>query len=82
MLLIHGDADEIVPITQSEDMQKALDKAGHKTELIRLKNAGHGLWSDDTAEYYLSAVGAFLWEQLGPGYGVDVPAVRLPPPRR
>jgi hypothetical protein len=63
-------------------MQKALDKAGHKTELIRLKNAGHGPWSADTSTYSLSAVGAFLWEQLGPGYGVDAPAVRLPPPKQ
>lgn len=47
ILLIHGDKDEGVPCSQSENMQKVLEKSGRKTELIRLKNEGHGSFGED-----------------------------------
>ena len=82
MLLVHGDKDEIVPFSQSVDFQKALEKAGHKTELIRLEGEGHGGFSSDDSKYFLSAVGTFLWEHLGAGVGADSPPIRLAPPKK
>ncbi len=41
-LLIHGDADEIVPYSQSEKLRDSLKKVGVKAELVRIKGAGHG----------------------------------------
>ncbi|QEL20273.1 alpha/beta hydrolase [Limnoglobus roseus] len=41
-LIIHGDADTLVPVKQSEDLQAALTKGGVKSELIVVKGAGHG----------------------------------------
>jgi acetyl esterase/lipase len=41
-LLIHGDADKIVPFSQSEIMQAALEKAGVPVKLIRVPGGGHG----------------------------------------
>jgi dienelactone hydrolase len=76
ILLIHGDKDESVPYSQSENMQKVLEKSGRKTELIRLKNEGHGGFEDETSKVMLSAVGAFLWENLGKGHGVSEPPVK------
>lgn len=41
-LLIHGDADEVVPLQQSEVMVEALKKAGVKAELVVKPKGGHG----------------------------------------
>ncbi|NKB67583.1 MAG: prolyl oligopeptidase family serine peptidase [Candidatus Latescibacteria bacterium] len=41
-LLIHGDADERVPLVQSEQMARALDKVGVAVELVVVPGAGHG----------------------------------------
>ncbi len=41
-LLIHGDADEVVPLGHSEWMLKALQEVGVEAELVTVKNGGHG----------------------------------------
>ncbi len=41
-LLMHGDKDEAVPFSQSEDFEKALKAAGVTVKLIRVEGAGHG----------------------------------------
>jgi acetyl esterase/lipase len=41
-LLMHGDADPMVPFHQSELMQAALQKAGVEVELLRIPGGGHG----------------------------------------
>ncbi len=42
VLLIHGDADEVVSYDNAEVMQAALEKAGVPVELLRIPGAGHG----------------------------------------
>lgn len=42
-LIIHGENDRLVPIAQSERFVAALKKNGTPVELLRVKNAGHGL---------------------------------------
>lgn len=52
-LIIHGDADELVPIQQAHLMVDALKHAGVEAELIAKPGAGHG-WGDifaDTAKF-------------------------------
>jgi len=41
-LIIHGDADPVVPFNQSERLQAALKKAGVESILIAVTGAGHG----------------------------------------
>lgn len=41
-LLLHGDADAVVPYQQSEIMEAALRKAGVAVKLIRVPGGGHG----------------------------------------
>jgi acetyl esterase/lipase len=41
-LLMHGDADPIVPIKHSEVMEQALKTAGVPTKFLRVAGAGHG----------------------------------------
>ena len=41
-LIIHGDADQLVPLQQSEEMVERLKKANVETSLIVKKGGGHG----------------------------------------
>jgi dipeptidyl aminopeptidase/acylaminoacyl peptidase len=42
-LILHGENDHLVPITQAEQMEAALKKANIPVKFIRIKGAGHGL---------------------------------------
>jgi len=41
-LICHGDADPLVPLNQSQALEKALKRAGVEAELVVVKGAGHG----------------------------------------
>src|SRR5262245_40112120 len=41
-LILHGDADPLVPLGQSELLHEALKKAGVPSELVVIKGGGHG----------------------------------------
>ena len=41
-LIIHGDADTLVPLQQSELIKEKLAKAGVETKLVVRRGAGHG----------------------------------------
>jgi dipeptidyl aminopeptidase/acylaminoacyl peptidase len=43
---LHGEEDHLVPIAQAEHMAAALKAAGVPVDIIRVKNAGHGLRAD------------------------------------
>jgi acetyl esterase/lipase len=48
-LLIAGDADDLVPIKHSRDIQTAFQEKGVTSQLIELAGAGHGFRGDDAA---------------------------------
>jgi feruloyl esterase len=68
ILLVHGDADEIVPYKQSQEMKKRLDKSGRKTELITLEDEGHSEWSEESTRRVLTAIDAFVRDKIGAGF--------------
>ena len=41
-LIVHGDADTVVPMLEGETMHAALTKAGVPASFIRIEGAGHG----------------------------------------
>ncbi len=41
-MIIHGERDEVVPVEQARLLHDALTRAGAASELLILKNAGHG----------------------------------------
>ena len=64
-LLIHGDADMVVPFSQSETFEARLREAGVATRLIRLPGAGHGPnVVRDTNPDYVAATIAWFDEYL------------------
>jgi dipeptidyl aminopeptidase/acylaminoacyl peptidase len=40
-LIVHGDADKVVPIIEGETMYAALSKAGVPASFVRIQGAGH-----------------------------------------
>jgi acetyl esterase/lipase len=43
VLMVHGDADRLVPLAQSQVFAEALTKAGVPNQLLVIHNGGHGL---------------------------------------
>jgi acetyl esterase/lipase len=41
-LILHGENDKLVPLSQSEELDKGLKAAGVSSKLVVVKNAGHG----------------------------------------
>lgn len=60
ILLIHGADDTVVPITQSQQMQRALQRAGKPVEFIQLKGEDHWLSRDASRKAMLEAAVAFV----------------------
>lgn len=78
VLLMHGTADDVVPLEQSERMQKNLVKAGNPAQLMRLPGMRHPPWPAEGQMLELIAIDRFLWQQLGPGHGSSTPPPELP----
>lgn len=67
-LIVHGTADTLVPISQSEQLENALKKAGVEATLLRIEGAGHGfgpLNSPNAQKAWQAAV-EFLTKHLKP----------------
>jgi len=64
VLLIHSKADEVVPVSQSERMYKALEQAGKDVEFIQLDGDDHYLSFGVTRIHALKATVEFINENL------------------
>ena len=58
-LLIHGDADTLVPISNSEIMQAEFRKQGVVSDFITIPGAGHGFRGDDAETAWNASVDWF-----------------------
>jgi dipeptidyl aminopeptidase/acylaminoacyl peptidase len=65
VLLIHGEDDTTVPVSQSEQMRDALKAAGKPVQFIRLDGEDHYLSRSKTRTEMLNALDAFLAKHLG-----------------
>ena len=62
VLLVHGDADEVVPFASLSQAAEGLEAAGFEVHAHVMKGTGHGIAPDG-----LGAAVAFLRERLGQG---------------
>jgi acetyl esterase/lipase len=62
-LLIHGDKDDLVPVSNSKIIHEAFQKNNVKTELMIIEGAGHG-FRDDDAKRASAAMLAWFEETL------------------
>lgn len=60
VLLIHGDNDTVVPVRQSDRMEKALRDAGKPVEYMRLKGDDHGLAESGARSEALRRIAEFV----------------------
>ena len=62
-LLLHGDADPVVPFSQGERMYRALTECGVDAQLVRVHGAEHegNFWSRAVLDY----IGAFFDNSIG-----------------
>ena len=60
VLLIHGANDTVVPISQSERMERALKRADKQVEFIRLKGEDHWMSVPEKRLQMLTALDRFL----------------------
>jgi acetyl esterase/lipase len=66
-LLVHGDADETVPVGHSLLMEEALRAAGVPCELVVIPGGGHGdFFFEDRGGAYWKTTERFLRERLAP----------------
>lgn len=63
-LMIHGDADPLVPFNQSELLQAGLAEAGVPNELVRVAGGGHGSGAEFETGVLEARVEAFLGKYL------------------
>jgi acetyl esterase/lipase len=68
MLLLHGTADPVVPVEQSQLLAEKLKMAGAKVTLLTFEQAGHDFdeAGDTNARLAAAAVETFLQDQLKP----------------
>ena len=66
-LLIHGDADELVPISASQIMQAEFEKQSVVSDFITISGAGHGFRGDDAVRAANASVAWFKQHLLAGG---------------
>jgi dipeptidyl aminopeptidase/acylaminoacyl peptidase len=64
VLLIHGNEDSVVPLEQSLEMKRAMEKAGKRVTFMGLEGSDHSLDRASTRIEVLKAVGGFLRASL------------------
>lgn len=65
VLLIHGDDDTVVPVSQSSKMEAALKRAGKSVRMVKLSDEDHWLSGSKTRLQALKEIAAFVDENIG-----------------
>ncbi len=65
VLLIHGNRDEVVPIDQSQRMEKALKTAGKYVRLTTIPDEGHNFSKTESDTKVMSELESFLYSCIG-----------------
>ena len=74
VLLMHGDADQRVPISHMEKMKRALERNHKYVESLTFEDEGHGLQYIKNQQKFYETLFAFLDKYL-------MPAAPVPPPK-
>ncbi|MEJ2320192.1 MAG: prolyl oligopeptidase family serine peptidase, partial [Gemmatimonadales bacterium] len=60
VLIVHGEADEVVPVEESRRMAAALEEVGADVRYVELPGVGHNAWE---AAYASEALTVWLFSQ-------------------
>jgi dipeptidyl aminopeptidase/acylaminoacyl peptidase len=64
ILILQGERDARVPLSEAEQMRDALEAGGKQFEYMVYRDEGHGFTKLDTKMDYLERIGAFLRQHL------------------
>lgn len=59
-LLLHGDADQLVPLEQATLLENKLQQAGVKHELVVYPGQGHDLWTNEALQDSFQRIEVFI----------------------
>jgi pimeloyl-ACP methyl ester carboxylesterase len=59
-VLVHGTADNVVPVSQSENFVKRAEQVGEHPTLVKLDGVGHFEMIDSESEEWSAVIGAVL----------------------
>ena len=65
VLLIHGEADDNVPIDQSEEMEKALRRAGKSVQFVEIPHEGHQFSRPGSLLKLMTEIERFVGTNIG-----------------
>lgn len=60
VFIVHGTADNVVPINQSEQLYEKLNLEGVKNKFIIIENGGHGKFTEEEKSYISKEMWSFL----------------------
>jgi dipeptidyl aminopeptidase/acylaminoacyl peptidase len=71
LFIVHGEADERVPVENARELKAALEKRGTKFEYMEKKHEGHGFFKEENRTAFFIALLDFLDRHIGapPGQG-------------
>ena len=73
LMLVHGEEDDIAPVSQFKAMRKALDAAHYPYEWMLKPNEGHGFYEEKNRLELYDKLLAFLARNIGPQAGKVTP---------
>jgi dipeptidyl aminopeptidase/acylaminoacyl peptidase len=65
VLLVHGEDDTVVPVRQSRDMRRRLEREGKEVRFVELQGGDHWMLEYETRRNVMEEVDAFLARHLG-----------------
>ena len=63
-IIFHGQLDELVPVSQSENLKNKLINAGVATELTIVPNVGHDVWPESEMNAAFTRIVQFLQQHI------------------
>src|SRR5262249_25855254 len=66
VIMVHGDADPLVPYNHSVRLNEALEKAGVPHEFVTIPGGGHGTFKPEEWQRAYAAIEKFLAAHVGP----------------
>lgn len=80
VMIVHGEDDDVVPVSQAKALRKALDARKYPYELLIKPGEGHGFYLPKNREEFYTRLLAFLDRNIGTAAAASGDATAAPEP--